>query len=301
MNLKQNAQSLSFILYGLFALSLLMLYNGFSSLYGNVLADFVMKEKQNVLLFNMSYGSATALIFIGSIIFFLARYLTGQLERKGKINPGNGIRFWILSGIILIASLFAAVDLFIVLTGVMTGRSDVVNLLVTLVTLITVLGVIFFSLAEIKRKKSLRFFSPISILFLMLCLGSFVLGFFIAPPWVGRQARQDQKQLERMQDIKRAIQSVYTNKKDIPQKLEQIHSNLITSREDILDGVTGQPFTYKKLSNSSYELCAEFLTDYNIYLRYRLHPKEFLGKHHHKGRICYTDEVSLNKPVEYFD
>lgn len=302
MNLKQNAQSLSFIIYGLFALSLLMLYNGFASLYGNILADFVMGEKQDVLLFNMSYGSATSLLFIGTLVFFLIRYLTSRMEREGIIRLENGIRFWILGGIILIGSLFAAIDFYNVLTGVMTGRSDVVNLLVTLVTLISVSAVILFSLSEIKRKKSLRFVSPLSLLFLVVCLGSIVAGFLIAPPWTGRQARQDQKQLQQMQNIKKALESKYYNEKMIPNKLDDLHSKLITNREDILDILTGKTYAYKKISNSSYELCAHFLTNYDVYKRYRLYPSDFLfGKPHHQGSSCFVDDLSLEKPTVPFE
>lgn len=298
--LKNNAQSLSFIVYGLFALSLFILYNGFSTLYGNVLADFIIKQKQTVLIFNMSYGAAATLLLIGTLIFFGVRYVASQLEDKNIISPSNAIRFWILGGIVLIAALFAVIDLFTIISGVMTGRSDTINLLVTLVTLTVVSSIILFCIAETRRKVTLKFLSAKSSVFLVFCLVSFALGFFIAPPWTGRLAREDQEQLQRLQNIKFAIENMDTRGKNIPTSLEDLRSGNIKSRKDILDNVTKQPYEYKKISDSSYEICAQFLTEQDIYNLYRLYPNEMVpNEPHHKGRTCYTVQLSLKDPRDF--
>lgn len=297
MNLKKNNQSLSFISYSLDALSLLLLYNGFSTLYANLVADFIIGEKQNVLIFQFSYGSATALIFIGSLLFFSVRYIISRLEQKKIISPDNAIRFWILGGVILVTTLFAVFDLFTLLSGVLTGRYDIISLLVTSVTLTTLAMVFLYCIIEIRRKETLRSFSFPSLIFRAFCIFSFVVGFLIAPPWTGREAYLDQEQLGRMRTIKYALDKTYLDQKNLPSKLEDLHSEFVKSRLDIQDVNTEQPYEYKKISASSYELCGQFLTDYDVYRRFQRYNDELIqGQPHQKGRTCYVIDLSLKDP-----
>lgn len=297
MNLKKGSHSLSFISYGLIALSLLLIYNGFTTLYGNAVADFIIGEKQNVLLLQLNYGNATALIFIGSLVFFAVRCIISRLEQKKIISSDNAIRFWILGGVILVVTLFAIIDFYTIISGVMSGRYDAISLLVTFVTLTTLALIFLYCIIEIRRKETLRFLSPASSFFLVFCLGSFGLGFIIAPPWTGREAYLDQEQLQRMRTIKQALAKTYLDQKKLPSKLEELHSEFIQSRLDIQDINTQQPYEYKKINASSYELCGQFFTDYDVYRRFRRYTDELVqGQAHHKGRTCYIIDLSLKDP-----
>jgi hypothetical protein len=71
--------------------------------------------------------------------------------------------------------------------------------------------------------------------------------------------------------------------------LEDILYDTTTSKEMIEDMITHQPYLFKKLNDSSYEICAEFITDYNVYQRYGfVYPNALkAAKSHHKGQTCY--------------
>jgi hypothetical protein len=162
----------------------------------------------------MSYTHATTWILVGSIVFLLARYITIRLEAQNIISPHHAIRFWILGGIIFIASLFAIWDLSMIIFEVMTGYSNTVDLIVRLVILTIVAAIIVFCVIEMKRREPLGFLSLFSLLVFIFCIISFSIDFSIVPPWKGRAAREDQKQLERLQKIYGIVEKIYHNKKN---------------------------------------------------------------------------------------
>jgi hypothetical protein len=63
------------------------------------------------------------------------------------------------------------------------------------------------------------------------------------------------------------------------------------------DPVTQQPYEYKRLSETTYQLCAKFATDTSTYpLR---NPTQQRWWHHPKGRHCFKFNVNAPVPADY--
>lgn len=119
-----------------------------------------------------------------------------------------------------------------------------------------------------------------------------VLGFLYAgSPQEERMRRFDQQRTDRLNQISYAVESYYQTNNRLPMNISEVFGHIRASISP--DPVTGLPFSYTVLTDTTYELCAEFdlatedpaskamyqpLTQPNFWL-------------HDAGRTCYTPTV----------
>ncbi|HTE18651.1 MAG TPA: hypothetical protein VK689_09770 [Armatimonadota bacterium] len=95
-----------------------------------------------------------------------------------------------------------------------------------------------------------------------LVVGVVAVGLIIAgPPERERQRRADRERITDLQGLSTAISQYYMREKALPDTLEQVRNQPELYAPSITDPKTRQPYRYRKLGKSVYELCADFETD----------------------------------------
>ncbi len=150
-------------------------------------------------------------------------------------------------------------------------------------------------------KRSLNFPTLLWIASALLILASIIAGLVITGgPGHQRQLKLDEKRTQRLEALYFQVNTYYQSEGQLPDTLEQMAARPSMKGWSIntTDPVTGEPFTYRPLSEKTYELCARFelaspkdgtdLAENYPYERSWTHPA---------GLYCFqleTKDVALN-------
>lgn len=122
-----------------------------------------------------------------------------------------------------------------------------------------------------------------------------ILGIGAAFQLLGSPARQRRFSLdrERVQDLSNIASQLQTQLPEIngaePKLPEQLPEGLELDR----DPGTGEPYGYQRIDESTYELCATFVTDSREYAEDQFHAQW----QHPEGRYCFEIEASSPGPI----
>lgn len=123
----------------------------------------------------------------------------------------------------------------------------------------------------------------------------FVAGFWVlGTPERQRLIRADR---QRLKDISLIAQNLYrkARRKDDYKLPKTLLENDLAK-----DPLTKQPYFYKRLSEKTYQLCAEFATDSSTYLlQTRPQDRDMDKWAHPQGRHCFDFEVTKQPPGLY--
>lgn len=109
-----------------------------------------------------------------------------------------------------------------------------------------------------------------------------VAGFFvIGSPGEARLEKLDDERLDDLRRIRGAIERT-----EIPASLDSLVASRHLSRDDLIDPTTDEPYGYRVLSDSTYELCATFALS-SADLGDRAIDRSTVGSYE-AGRHCFT-------------
>jgi hypothetical protein len=112
-----------------------------------------------------------------------------------------------------------------------------------------------------------------------------VAGLYVAgAPSEERALRLDERRVEDLMTLTRAVDSYRLANGALPQNLDQVIAGQ-RLRNVPVDPVSGHPYTYEISDNDSYHLCAEFSRPSRS-----LEPTNFWG--HQAGRQCFEMDVA---------
>jgi hypothetical protein len=245
---------------------------------------------------------ALAAILVGFPLFIV---LTAILERAVPKEPDGQIhptRKWLAYLTVLLAAAVIIGDvitlLYYFLDGALTTRF-VLKAVVLLIIANVVLSYYFMSPRPTATKQSphrLRRFLAVAAV--LIVTGSVVLGFALAgSPFSARLRRLDEKRVEDLRAIHRAIQAMVAQKDDrlntwkairpLPKTLDEVAEYQRTRegrrRLDLIDPQTGEKYTYTVTGGTTYELCATFSL--------AREKKRDLVWNHPAGKHCYKFDV----------
>lgn len=80
----------------------------------------------------------------------------------------------------------------------------------------------------------------------------------IGPPSEERARRIDSRRVEELQRISRSVEAYYSSRKQLPSSLEELAAEANLAILVARDPVTAQPYGYRKIDETSYELCGVF-------------------------------------------
>ncbi len=105
----------------------------------------------------------------------------------------------------------------------------------------------------------------------------------LGPPSVERERRLDERRVEDLREIANAVDLHWTRRGNLPAALDTL-PDTVASDASFSDPATGQSYEYRVLTESTFELCASFGTDW-------LRPSLDLFWSHPTGRHCFDLDV----------
>ncbi|NCN07166.1 hypothetical protein GW933_00570 [Candidatus Falkowbacteria bacterium] len=238
----------------------------------------------------LKFGLASSLIVVPIFLVIIA--LLHKHYKNNVLNHQSGVYRWLTYLVLLVAALNIIGRLIQLIYQFLDGNYTLASVLKILVVLLIASGIFGYYWYDLKRTDyssqslvSKIFFIGIVVISLVTIIGGFML---IDSPQTTRMKKQDQSRVDALNNIRNIIISEYMSTKVLPSDLSAPKfSNLV-------DPVTGQPYEYRVIGETAYELCANFelaVDDYNDKNRYMNVGGENWD-FHQGGRQCYEQEVS---------
>lgn len=101
----------------------------------------------------------------------------------------------------------------------------------------------------------------IKLVALIVALGAVVLGFIVAgSPQRARDLRADEERIQDLEQIRSAVNAFFTAEGIIPESLEELRESgrLFAPEATLVDPLTKEPYEYRSLTDTAFELCATF-------------------------------------------
>lgn len=207
---------------------------------------------------------AISALIISAPIFYITMWQIYKNLFSGALGKDSGVRRWLtylvlfVSSVVMIGWLIATVNSF--LDGELTAK-----FILKAITAISIAATIFtFYLYDIKREQvagkkdkviQIYFYGSLAVVIAVFTASLF----FVESPTETRNRKLDQRILENFNDIDRAVNDYYYDKKKMPENLDELASefNYLTSK-GIEDPLSKKKYEYKTTSDKKYELCAVF-------------------------------------------
>ena len=266
MSQKNNAKFAFWYLLSLVALIFMALGSGqvIFQIINKTIADFTTgyaySYDSGVLKFAIS-----ALIICIPLYFLLARQIERSLE-SGDLDKDSAVRRWLTYVILFASSVVMIVWLIFTINSFLGGELTSKFLLKT-VTALVIAGMVFaYYLYDIRRdsiKKKDGVILGFLIASLVITIGSLIGAFFIVEsPVEARNRRHDLEVLNHFSQIDSTLSSFYAQDNKLPDNLDALKGQTpylpLTS---LKDPETGKAYEYKKINDSTYQLCADFKSD----------------------------------------
>lgn len=150
-----------------------------------------------------------------------------------------------------------------------------------------------------------RFQRFIKLIALLVVLGAVVLGFIVAgSPQRARELRADAERLQDFEQIRSGINNFFTAEGVLPKSLDELKASgrLFAPEATLADPLTKEPYGYRALTDTTFELCATFSApsepadrgDARPMPAYPAAPpgkETFVSWDHPAGRHCFTIEA----------
>lgn len=108
----------------------------------------------------------------------------------------------------------------------------------------------------------------------------------VGGPGAARLDRLDAARLDDLRAIDRAAAAVWNRMGTVPSSLDSLSALSSLSPDHLIDPETGEPYTYRGLSDSTAEVCATFARESDASERYASEWSD-IGEHP-AGRHCFT-------------
>jgi hypothetical protein len=235
-----------------------------------------------------------SLIIATPIFLFFARKLHGEAKINKELRHST-LRRWLTYITLLLTTLVVVGDLIAVVFHLLGGDTTIQFTLKALVILVIAAAILYYYLQDVKSIRHERkeyanlpkiYFLATAALVLLSVISGF---FFISSPAEQRLKNNDEERLVDLRSIQYAIDRHYQIKQILPESLDELDARPST----LQDPITKISYEYIVLSDTNYELCAEFETsnlDEESYDRF-----SYDGAMLHKtGRTCFEQTVVKN-------
>jgi hypothetical protein len=249
----------------------------FASLYaaafalGSILFDLInlslpqRGETAQWSIESLRYGIAS--VVVAFPIFLLMQRV---ISRENLRNPGQRIspvRRWLTYLTLFVASVSFIADLISLIFRFLEGDITLRFSLKVLVVAILAGGAFIYYLRDLRHDElapstELRatFFSRFGLAALIAAVAVTIgIGFWFAgSPMRARLLAQDEQRVSDLANISNRVQQYYFNKGSLPESLAACDINPVTFIEQKKDRVTGEPYLYRVIDTTRFELGATF-------------------------------------------
>jgi hypothetical protein len=209
-------------------------------------------------------GSTAAVLIAFPVFLALARHMGGILKREPE-KRASGVRRWLTYLTLFLAAIVLIGNLVVVVTGMLSGELTARFLLKSLVVFLTagaVFGHYFTGIrgdeADAPRIAPSRGLIAVPAgvaIALTAALGLWMSG----TPGAARSEALDERRTRELQEISNAVNAHAFRFKELPATLEVMRaSDPGTRAPDLRDPISGEPYGYRVIDATRYELCATF-------------------------------------------
>lgn len=212
-----------------------------------------------------SFNMASASLLIAFPVFLFISYKINKEISVNKEQSKLRIRHWLLYLTLFIAAITIIIDLIQLIFNFYSGDLTTRFALKITVVLLIALAVFGYYLWDLNRKNGnskIPKYTAISSTILVLII--LISGFFIVgTPGYQRLAKIDDEKINHLQTIQNELVYYWQNKDELPDQLSALEDplrNFTVPR----DPISGKMYTYNKKGTLTFELCADFATEYRI-------------------------------------
>lgn len=239
---------------------------------GSVLFDLINltfpASNQNIQYSIVSLRYGIACVVVAFPVFLWMHTL---IKREAARNPGQRIspvRRWLTYLTLFIAAISIVADLITLIVTFLEGEITVRFLLKVLVIAVMAAGAFVYYLRDLRHDEvapSAEFraghtaragFAALVVLVLATTVTAF---WFAGSPFRARTEKQDAQRVADLRDIARSVEAFYGWKGRLPESLDECDSNPITFVDQKSDRITREPYLYRVISDTSFQLGAVFV------------------------------------------
>jgi len=243
----------------------------------------------------ISFPVATLIIVFP--IFVLLTWFVNKTYMQDESKRHLSIRKWLTYITLFVAGVMLAGDLVMVLYKFLDGQDLTAAFLLKALVVLLVSGVVFgFYLQDIRERITAKSRKVWAIVVALIIILSIVLGFSVlGSPQTQRLLRHDNQKIMDLQNLQWQVINYWQVNGSIPVSMPSIP----------LDPQIGDPYEYKKTSNLTFELCANFNVASRVDSKGRMisespyWPNDMLKNEnwdHSAGRQCFERTID---PVMY--
>ena len=210
--------------------------------------------------------SGIALLIIAIPLYYVTMSYLERSLKKNDLSEDSAIRRWLIYFILFVSSVVMIVWFVMTIVSFLDGELTLKFILKSLTSII-IAGIIFsYYFYDIRRKKVEKKNLVIRIYFiatLIITIGTLVSSFFfVETPKEARARRHDEKILSQFTELDSAFNTYYTKYDKLPKDLtEALTESPYLNLDKYKDPISSQAYEYKRLSDDTYSLCANFETD----------------------------------------
>ncbi|MFP4515045.1 MAG: DUF5671 domain-containing protein [Parcubacteria group bacterium] len=293
MSKKHQAQFVFYYLLSLISLGAMAL--GLGIIIFEVL-DKVFVDVGNSYFSMQSLKTAFSTLLISTPIYYICSHLLSKSIKKEELSLDSSLRKWLIYLILLVTSIVMLVWLVSILNSFLNGEMTIKFILKALTALVISAMIFSYYLYNIRQKvvkkkdKVKTVFFVASLVLIIFALGLAII--HMESPQTTRDKKIDEKTLRDFDDINMNVNMYYNDKEELPQSLEDLKANTNLNSYPG-NTVSLEDIDYNKLSETEYELCADFetsnLDDENTNLRYGT------NRLHDSGYQCLEQEIMNGK------
>lgn len=197
------------------------------------------------------------------IVFPLFILLSWFIEKDFTRNPEKrnlGIRRWLVYLTLFVAGIVIVTDLIVLINSFLGGEITSRFIFKVLVVLILSGFVFGYYLWDLRRTIGVKTIVPtiFAIIACLMVIASLVVGFSVmGSPITQRNIRFDQQKVSDLQNIQWQVVNNWQQKRMVPENLSDLDDS-ISGFVAPIDPQTNMSYEYRKTSNLSFELCAQF-------------------------------------------
>lgn len=206
---------------------------------------------------------AISALIISAPIYYLTTWQILKNLKSGILEKNSGIRRWLTYFILLVTSVVALGWLIGIINTFLDGDLTLKFGLKALTAIIISAAVFTFYLFDIKREdvqvggKLIKIYFYASLVVIIIAFVSSL--FTVESPIQTRNRKIDEAILNNFSIINSDLNLYFNDYKKLPDNLNQLIEEYGSlTQKNLEDPETNAKFDFKKLSNDSYELCANF-------------------------------------------
>ena len=252
-----------------------------------------------------SISLPVSILLVSFPLFILLRWL---LAKEYIVRPelqNSGLNKWLNYLTLVLAGATVVMDLITTLYYFIDGRDLTSAFLFKVLAILVVAGGIFlYFLSELRDTLTPSTRMIWRIIATVVVLGSIIWGLTVlGSPRNQRLYRYDEQKVSDLQSLNGSVTNYYSLNGKLPETLKEVDQGYYSS---LTDQQTGEPYEYKKKTDTTYELCAEFnkasredesyarpYIDYYGYGSFSVHPEGF---------HCFPQTINPNiysKPMPF--